>query len=290
MKLVRRAAVRATAAASATAALVALAVAGPLGLGTAAADVPPDHALFLPEPALRGANDFSCKPTADKPNPVVLVHGFGATASENWYFFAPHLAAQGYCVFAKTYGQDARYPSRGGVQPMERSAAELAAFVDEVLAATGAKKVDIVGHSEGAIMPRWYLKFGGGTKKVEHFVGWAGPNHGTDIWGITKLRALVPGWDTYMGAYCGPCPQFMPGSDFLTKLNAGDETPGSTHYTVISTKYDEIVTPYQTSFLEGAENLVLQEVDPMNWAGHASMAADALTFDLTLKALQAHVH
>lgn len=276
----------AVAAASALTA-IAVAVAGPMGPGAQAADVPPDHAWIIPEPALSGANDFTCKPTAEHPNPVVLVHGLGATASENWYFLAPQLAAQGYCVYAKTYGMDARYESRGGFKPMDQSAVELKNFVDEVLAATGAKKVDLVGHSEGAIMPRWYLKFLGGAAKVDHFVGWAGPNHGTNIQGITELRTAFPGWDQQMGQYCGSCPQFMPGSDFLTKLNAGDETPGSVKYTVIVTKYDEVVTPYRTSFLEGANNIVLQEVDPANYAGHVSMAWDQTTFALTLKALAA---
>lgn len=283
MNPLRRAVV---AAATAGAAVAAVAVAGPGG--TANADVSPDHAFLLPEPALVEANDFTCRPPADKPNPVVLVHGLGATASENWYVLAPHLAEQGYCVYAKTYGIDPRYPSRGGIKPMDQSAVELSAFVDEVLAATGAEKVDLVGHSEGAIMPRWYLKFLGGAAKVDHFVGWAGPNHGTNLWGITELRRRVPGWDGYMGASCGSCPQFMPGSDFLAELNAGDETPGQVHHTVIVTKYDELVTPYQTSFLDGATNLVLQEVDPANFAGHTSMAWDPLTFDLTLQALQAH--
>lgn len=290
MNPLKRAVVRVAAVTAAAVTAVAVAVTGPVGLGTARADVPPDYALILPEPALVGANDFTCRPSADKPNPVVLVHGLGATASENWYFLAPHLAERGYCVFAKTYGMDPRYPSRGGLKPMQESAAELARFVDEVRAATGAAKVDLVGHSEGAIMPRWYLKFLGGTAKVDHFIGWAGPNHGTDIWGITELRHLVPGWDAGMAASCGSCPQFLPGSKFLTDLNAGDETPGAVHYTTIVTKYDELVTPYQTSFLNGATNLVLQEIDSTNFAGHTTMAADPLTFELTLRALQAHTH
>jgi triacylglycerol esterase/lipase EstA (alpha/beta hydrolase family) len=281
---------RVAAAAATALTALAVAVAGPLGPGAQAADVPPDHAWILPEPALSGANDFTCKPSAEHPNPVVLVHGLGATASENWVSFAPYLAVQGFCVFAKTYGMDPRYPSRGGVQPMEKSAAELSAFVDEVLAATGATKVDIVGHSEGAIMPRYYLKFLGGAAKVDHFVGWAGPNHGTNIQGITDLRAAFPGWDGYMGQYCGSCPEFMPGSDFITKLNAGDETPGKTRYTVIVTKYDEVVTPFKTSFLHGADNIVLQDVDAGNYAEHGSMAWDPTTYELTLKALEAHAH
>lgn len=243
---------------------------------------------ILPEPALQGANDFGCKPTREHPRPVVLVHGLGATATENWYLFAPYLASKGYCVFAKTYGQDSRYPGRGGVQPMERSAAELDAFVDEVRKATGAEKVDLVGHSEGGIMPRYYLRYLGGANEVEHFVGWAAPNHGTTISGLTKLRALYPGFDAQLAGYCGSCPQFMVGSEFLEKLNgSGDETAGDVKYTVLVTRYDGIVTPLETSFLSGGnvENIVIQDVNPAAIPEHASMAGDVTTWELTLAGL-----
>jgi hypothetical protein len=84
------------AAVAAASALTAIAVAVTGAPGSASAsDVPPDSAWIFPEPALSGANDFTCKPTAAHPNPVVLVHGLGATASENWYFLAPFLAEHG---------------------------------------------------------------------------------------------------------------------------------------------------------------------------------------------------
>lgn len=272
--------------AAVSAALIAGYVAGPLAAGTAHAE--DTVAGILPEPGLRGANDLACKPSADKPNPVVLVHGLGATASENWFAFAPYLAEQGYCVFATTYGKDTRYPGRGGFKPMEESAAELAAFVDQVRTATGATKVDIVGHSEGALMPRYYLKFLGGAAKVDHFVGWAGPNHGTTFGGFAPFRTAFPGFDAGMGQACGSCPQFMIGSDFLTKLNAGDETIGSVAYTVLATRYDELVTPIETSFLIGnhVTNILLQDENPSTFADHAGMAADPTTFELTRAALQ----
>src|SRR5205807_6886914 len=68
------------------------------------------------------------------------------------------LAARGYCVFALTYGIDPRWRYMGGVIPIERSAPELGAFVRRVLAATHARRVDLVGHSEGTFMPQYWLR------------------------------------------------------------------------------------------------------------------------------------
>ncbi|MGQ0844064.1 MAG: esterase/lipase family protein [Sporichthyaceae bacterium] len=239
----------------------------------------------IPEPDLPELNDPNCKLTAAHPRPIVLVHGLGATARENWHFFAPYLAAEGFCVYARTYGQVPQWPGRGGLKPMERSAVELSDFVDLVMKHTGAEQVDMVGHSEGGIMPRYYLKFLGGAKKVRSYVAWAPPSHGTDLSGFAAIRHGFPGWQGYMEPFCGSCPQFMPDSDFIRRLNAGDETPGATKYTVIATKYDQLVTPISTSFLKGATNVLLQDIDPANYADHVGMAFDSLTFSLTRDAL-----
>jgi triacylglycerol esterase/lipase EstA (alpha/beta hydrolase family) len=170
---------------------------------------------------------------------------------------------------------------------MEISSEQLAAFTDRVLAVTGAKQVDLVGHSEGGIMPRWYLKFDGGAAKVAHFVAWAPPNHGTTVSGLTPLRALWPGFDDDMGAFCESCPEFMPGSAFLAKLNGGGDTVGDVKYTVIATRYDYMVTPIETSFLHGknVHNILLQDVNPVDLSEHLALAADQTVFDLTAAAL-----
>src|SRR5438445_13414749 len=59
----------------------------------AAAPLPPQG------PPPPGANNWSCQPGAH-PNPVVLVHGLGATMAENWAEISPLLARHGFCVFA----------------------------------------------------------------------------------------------------------------------------------------------------------------------------------------------
>src|SRR5438552_16726635 len=75
-----------------------------------------------------GANNFRCRPTRAHPDPVVLVHGLGATMSENWRYLSPLLAARGYCVFALTYGIDPRGWCMGGVIPIGRTRPALGAF------------------------------------------------------------------------------------------------------------------------------------------------------------------
>lgn len=288
----RRTVRRTAAALGGAAALVATLVAGPGPAQASAGGFGGDNiAGVLPEPPIVGLNNFACKPSESHPRPVVLVHGLGATATENWHFFAPYLMQRGFCVFALTYGQTDHYPGRGGIQPMEHSAAELGKFVDEVRERTGAAKVDMVGHSEGGIMPRYFIKFLDGHKKVANFVSWAAPNHGTDINGLTRLRAAFPGFDEELANHCGSCPQFMIGSDFMRRLNAGkDETIGKVQYTVLATKYDEVVTPVDTSFLRGdnVTNMLLQDADPHAYVGHVGMAFDPTTFGLTLQGLGYH--
>ncbi len=56
-------------------------------------------------------------------------------------------------------------PVFNGLGPIDKSAGQLAAFVDKVLASTGAAKADIVGHSQGGMMPNYYLKFLGGAAR-----------------------------------------------------------------------------------------------------------------------------
>ncbi|KAF9388689.1 hypothetical protein CPB97_000634 [Podila verticillata] len=75
-------------------------------------------------------NDWNCKPSARHPNPVVLVHGTGANSWDNWLYYRPRLALQGYCTFVLSYGQMNSLPMFYGLDKMENSAAQLVTFVD----------------------------------------------------------------------------------------------------------------------------------------------------------------
>lgn len=121
------------------------------------------NATLHPDTSPPGANNWSCRPSAAHPEPVVLVHGTIENMTDNWYTLSPLLHDSGYCVFALNYGQQPQIhvglpgsTKPGGTAPVAESAGRLAAFVKRVLAATGASKVDIVGHSQGGMMPRYY--------------------------------------------------------------------------------------------------------------------------------------
>ncbi|MGZ4226978.1 MAG: esterase/lipase family protein [Solirubrobacteraceae bacterium] len=235
-----------------------------------------------------GANDFACKPTAAHPRPVILVHGTFEDMANNWQALSPLLANKGYCVFALNYGSFGGSGSIGvyGTGYVEDSAAQLAAFVDKVLATTGATQVDLVGHSQGGMMPRYYVRFDNGAAKVHTLVGLAPSNHGTTLDGLFTLSSYFPGSNAAL-ADCPACAEQQTGSAFMNKLNAGGDTQSGVSYTVIESRNDEVVTPYTSAFLSGPDvtNITLQHQCRLDQGEHLSMPYDHIADGDVLSAL-----
>jgi triacylglycerol lipase len=272
---------------------------GPVAAQAAAA---PSIGLLGPtsvlDPPPPGSNDWNCKPSDEHPNPVVLVHGLFANQAANWGYLAPILAKHGYCVFSLTYGRNPLAPPPlsqvGGLQKMEQSSHELARFVDRVRDATGADKVDIVGHSEGSLMPDYYVKFLGGDEYVDHYVAMTPLWDGTQTLGLAELNhiavqfGLGPAVGAVLAPLCGSCREFLHGSPFLAKLNSdgGPAVDGVT-YTTIMTKYDEAVVPYTSGRLHGDDvtNIVLQDHCPQDLSEHVAVAFDPVVAQYIVNAL-----
>lgn len=265
------------------------------GAGSAQADLPViyngvyGYAHTSPTASPPGANDWSCIPTAAHPRPVVLVHGTFADMSNSWQAISPLLKNNGYCVFALNYGD---YNGSGaigvyGVDDIPTSAGELNAFVDKVLVATGAAEVDLVGHSQGGMMPRYYLKNLGGAAEVHTLVGLSPSNHGTTLDGLFVLSNFFPGANQFVGTLCPACEQQRAGSAFITNLNSGGETVAGVDYTVIQTRYDQVVTPYTSAFLSGSnvKNILLQNQCILDLGDHLSMPYDHIVGADVLTAL-----
>jgi triacylglycerol esterase/lipase EstA (alpha/beta hydrolase family) len=248
-----------------------------------------------PERSPAGANDFTCKPTAAHPYPIVLIHGTFENAYDNWSGLAPVLKSAGYCVFALNYGETKPHALLKATGPVPASAAQLAAYVDKVRAATGAKKVDLVGHSQGGgLTPQWYLRFNGGAKKVHQLVGINPSSHGTTLFGLIHAVDAVLDVAGHAGKPFGldsPAAKDQTvGSPVLQQLYAkGDTEPGVT-YTNIITKTDEVVTPYTHQYLTAGpgatvHNILLQNVCPLDLTGHLGSSWDPNVYQLVLNAL-----
>jgi triacylglycerol esterase/lipase EstA (alpha/beta hydrolase family) len=245
---------------------------------------------LAPDTPPPGANNWSCQLTAAHPDPVILVHGTFANMDDNWQAAAPLLANNGYCVYAFNFGGTSATSPIQGTGDIAASAAELATFVVAVLSATGASKVDLVGHSQGGLMPRYYLNFLGGASKVNDFVALAPSNYGTTLDGLTELASLLGASSAINGTLsevCQACVQQEEGSAFLASLNATPTVPG-VHYTVIESVDDEVVTPYTNAFLPAAANvtnITVQHQCILDASDHLEIAADPIALADMLNAL-----
>lgn len=286
--------------AAATAGVLGLALAGTQGATASPHPLPVEYHFssgFLagfgqPTTAPAGANDWSCRPSAAHPYPVVLVHGTLENMNDNWGGASPLLANNGYCVFAFNYGGTSPTSAVQGTGPIEDGAARLAGFVDQVLAATGSGKVDLVGHSQGGMLPRYYLKYLGGAAKTDKLVALSPSNNGTTLDGLTEfgrqLGLLEPANQFVVGPACAACVEQEVGSPFLTALNSGGETVPGVDYTVITTTGDEVVTPYTSAYLPAAPNvtdITVQDQCALDASDHLEIAYDPIALTDVLNAL-----
>jgi triacylglycerol esterase/lipase EstA (alpha/beta hydrolase family) len=236
-----------------------------------------------------GAN-VACRPSAAHPYPVVLVEGTFASMYNSFGALSPDLVNNGYCVYAFNYGQTLPLTGIYAMGDIRSSAAQLSAEVNHVLSQTGASKVDLVGWSQGGMMPRYYLDDLGGAAKVSELVGLAPSNYGTTLDGITNLLADlgVLGVDTaLLSVTCPACSQQLQGSSFLTSLDQAPTAPG-VKYVVIETKADEVVTPYQNAFLPAGpnvQNITLQDQCPQDSSDHLSIPYDSNALQDVINAL-----
>ncbi|MDN5896101.1 MAG: lipase family protein [Nocardioides sp.] len=237
-----------------------------------------------------GANDWSCQPTAERPTPVILVPGTFFNHGATFVKTAPRLKNAGYCVFALNYGFNRNSLGRlSGLAPASTSVQQLSDFVDRVRTETGAAKVDLVGWSQGGMLPIAYIKQHGGADKVAHYVGWATSANGTTASGLgTLIRSIgsLGFGDVALDALDvqGVRDQLV-GSDFIKSLQA-TPLPAGPKYTSIYSKYDEVVTPYKNSRLPApATNIRIQDHCAFDFTGHIGLYLDDPTLQLTMNAL-----
>ena len=238
-----------------------------------------------------GFNDWSCRPSAVHPDPVVLLHGLGGNGPGNFATLGPYLASAGFCVYAPTYGEAIPGIPVGGLTPIPQSATEIDAFIGHVLTATGAAKADLVGHSEGGFQALYGPKFvPGEAASIARVVALAPPTHGTTVASLVTIGddlGVSPLTDAIIAAGCPACSALTTGSSVVTSLNTGLVTQPGIAYTIIASTHDELVTPYGTEFVHepGVSNETVQDFCPLDPVGHIGLAYDPDVAQLVRDAL-----
>ncbi len=207
-------------------------------------------------------------------NPVLLVHGLTAD-SLSWVVFKARLEKDGFRVFTVDI------PDRG-FGDISRNSQYVAAKVAEIKKVTGAAKVDVIGHSEGGLLARHYIKYRGGSYHVGRYVSLGTPQYGTVLANFSTVFNLA----SLVG--CTACYQMSIGSSFLANLNSGDDTPGPVKYTTVYTVYDELVQPYWNAALKNqpVTNVKIQSICPNRIVGHIGLVLDGTTYQIARAALR----
>ena len=243
-------------------------------------------AAMLPDPSAAppGVN-VGCHPSSAHPRPVVLVNGTFSNMMDDWAGLGPTLANAGYCVYGFNFGGGSHDVIQS-IGPVRDGVSALDARVNQVLAATGASKVDLVGHSQGGMIAEFYTKFYG-YNKVADVVGLSPTTHGTSLDGFVNLAQFFPGALDIVNSLCPACYDQTPGSSVIHDLDNGAIAVSGVKYTIVETRYEYVVTPAGSSFINepGVTNVWVQDKCPFSFTDHASMSYDVPTWNITMHAL-----
>lgn len=204
--------------------------------------------------------------------PVLLVHGTFTNPDENWgWNYRVQLPADGYDVCWVAL------PDRS-LNDIQVASEYVVEAVRLMYSRDGQRPIAIVGHSQGALEPRWAVKWWPSIQPmVADLVTLAGPNHGTAV--------ADPEDPT-----CPACWQMKTTSNFIRALNGTDETPGTISYTAMYSLNDELVqpaAPTPVGRIEGAANILMQAPDvcPGRPVDHVQFAYDKVVYDLVRDAI-----
>ena len=199
----------------------------------------------------------STGPPQSQPGPILVVPGYGGSASSVQPLVAELRSAGRMAVPVEPIGD--------GTGDLRAQAKHLAVAAERVRRDTDAASVDVVGFSAVGVVARLWVRDEGGTGIARRVLTIGSPHHGT------SQAALGAG---LAGGCPEACQQLSPDSDLLRRLNAGDETPDPAVWVTLRTTADRVVTPVDSAALDGALNLVVQDVCPTSTATHGDLVND----------------
>jgi triacylglycerol lipase len=196
----------------------------------------------------------------DRPGPVLLVPGYGGRVASLDPLAAALRAAGREVVVVERLGD--------GTGDLRAEAEHLRHVAEQTLRATDAPSVDVVGYSAGGVVARLWVRDYGGAAVARRVLTLGSPHHGTSQAALGRELA---------GGCPVACEQLVPDSDLLRRLNAGDETPDGPLWATVRSTGDQVVTPVDSAALDGAVNVLVQEVCPGATATHGELPSHPVT-------------
>ncbi|MFI8229685.1 lipase family alpha/beta hydrolase [Streptomyces sp. NPDC085900] len=197
-------------------------------------------------PALLPSPDGAAQlPTGTRP-PVVLLHGFIDNRSV-------------FVLLRRSLAQNGRQHVESlNYSPLTcdiRSAAELLGrHIEEICERTGSHRVDVVGHSLGGLIARYYVQRLGGDSRVRTLVTLGTPHSGTSVVPLANAHPIVR--------------QMRPGSELIEELKR--PAPGCrTHFISFWSDLDHLMNPLETACIDHPD-LMAQNVQ-VSGVGHLAL-------------------
>ena len=181
------------------------------------------------------------------PRPVIVLHGYAMNRA-NFVMLAARLAKAGLGPIVGfeywTLGRTAA------------GARQLAWFVERVRELTGAAEVDLIGHSMGGVVARYYVTLAGGDPVVRNLVTLGSPHWGTDV------SAIGVGH---------PTRELLFGSKLVARLSSA-APPEHTRITTILSNADALVPAALQPPIPGAERIVYDDLGHVALLGSRRVA------------------
>jgi triacylglycerol lipase len=187
--------------------------------------------------------------------PVVLLHGHAMNRA-NFLPLGRRLARAGLGPLSGF-----EYWSLGSVRAAARRLGE---HVEEICHRTGAPRVDLVGHSMGGLVARYYVTLGGGSPRVRNLVTLGSPHGGADL---------------SVFGFGRPARELKPGSDLLHRL-AAQPLPAETAITVIWSRSDALVPWDRQARLPGCDEVAFDDL------GHLTLLASRRVAEVVIERLR----
>lgn len=186
------------------------------------------------------------------PRPVIVLHGYAMNRA-NFVPLGYRLARAGIGpVFGFEYWTLGRTAA---------AAKQLGWFVNQVCAGTGATSVDLIGHSMGGVVARYYVSLAGGDGVVNRLITLGSPHAGTDVSGLGVGH---------------PARELVLGSKLVIRLAAAP-APVHTKVTVIWSRGDALVPGSRQPAIAGAEVIMYDDLGHVALLGSRRVAGEIIS-------------